>query len=130
MRLVNENLSTEQLAVHVAFGDDGPALSSRQDDDAERVTVEFGEDGVADDVPSPLGDLLVDTYPSIREAEGPDDVAAAYEATDLEDLTVADLEDRADKLGLDAEDIEGTGADGNVVKADWIRAIRDADADN
>lgn len=133
MRIVNERIHTNALAVKVVRDGDDLRAASPADDpaDVERREAEFGEDGVAEVDPD-FGAYLVDTFDPVREAEGPDDHAEAYTppSDDLEDMTVAELEDRADSLDIDAEDIEGSGADGNVVKADWIRVIRDAEAGN
>ena len=38
-------------------------------------------------------------------------------------MTVADLKALADERGIAESDIEGSGASGNVVKADWVRAL-------
>ena len=51
---------------------------------------------------------------------------------ELDTFTVAQLEDMGDVHGSEAVDIDGTGADGGVLKADWVRvleAARDAGPD-
>lgn len=45
------------------------------------------------------------------------------EAEDLSELKKGDLEIRAGQMGIDIESIEGTGANGNVLKDDLIDAI-------
>lgn len=42
---------------------------------------------------------------------------------DLEALTVTELKELAEKRGIAEGDVEGSGANGNVVKADWVRAL-------
>ena len=42
---------------------------------------------------------------------------------DLDALTVAELEDVGDGYGIEAKHIEGTGARGRVVRADWLRVL-------
>lgn len=42
---------------------------------------------------------------------------------DLNTFTVAQLEDMGDVHNIEAVDIDGTGADGGVVKADWVRVL-------
>jgi hypothetical protein len=49
--------------------------------------------------------------------------AEAPAKKDLEALTVSELEKLAEKRGIARGDVEGSGASGNVVKADWIRAL-------
>jgi large subunit ribosomal protein L20 len=52
--------------------------------------------------------------------------AAAAEApsnSDLEGMTVPELKKLADERGISESDVEGTGANGNVVKADWVKAL-------
>jgi len=43
--------------------------------------------------------------------------------SELEAMTVADLKALADERGIAESDIEGSGASGNVVKADWVSAL-------
>lgn len=43
--------------------------------------------------------------------------------TELEKMTVADLKKLASERGISEGDVEGSGASGNVVKADWVRAL-------
>ncbi len=61
------------------------------------------------------------------ETEAGDDEADAGDAegegSPLESWTTAELEDLGDEYGIEASDIEGTGAGGNVVKADWVRVL-------
>lgn len=42
---------------------------------------------------------------------------------ELEALTVPELEELAEKRGIDKGDVEGSGASGNVIKADWVRVL-------
>jgi len=51
-----------------------------------------------------------------KEAKGPS-------KTELEKMTVADLKKLAEERGIAESDIEGSGANGNVVKADWVRTL-------
>ena len=44
-------------------------------------------------------------------------------STNLASCTIAALEDLGDEYGIEAADIDGTGAGGNVVKADWVRVL-------
>lgn len=48
--------------------------------------------------------------------------AEAPSKADLEAMTVADLQELAGRHGITEADLEGAGASGNVVKADWVRA--------
>jgi large subunit ribosomal protein L20 len=49
--------------------------------------------------------------------------AEAPSKSELQSMTVADLKKLADERGIAESDIEGTGASGNVVKADWVKAL-------
>ena len=49
--------------------------------------------------------------------------AEVYPYVDLQAMTREELDEYAAQIGVDIEAIEGTGANGNVVKADVIRAI-------
>jgi large subunit ribosomal protein L20 len=49
--------------------------------------------------------------------------AEAPSTSELKAMTVADLKKLADERGIAEGDIEGTGASGNVVKADWVKAL-------
>jgi large subunit ribosomal protein L20 len=49
--------------------------------------------------------------------------AEAPAKKDLEAMTVSELEKLAERRGIAKGDVEGSGAGGNVVKADWIRAL-------
>lgn len=44
-------------------------------------------------------------------------------AKDLEALTVPELKELAEARGISEGDVEGSGANGNVVKADWVRVL-------
>lgn len=44
-------------------------------------------------------------------------------AKDLDALTVPELKELAEARGISEGDVEGSGANGNVVKADWVRAL-------
>lgn len=59
--------------------------------------------------------------PAPKKAEAPK--ADAPSKAELEKMTVADLKKLADERGISEGDIEGSGASGNVVKADWVRAL-------
>ena len=69
---------------------------------------------------------LIDAY---NEATGGDASAADADTGDArtgdsyDDMKVDDLQAEADRRGLT---VEGTGKDGNVVKADLIKALRGA----
>lgn len=58
------------------------------------------------------------------KAEKAEAKAPAEEPTkaDLEGMTVAELQELAGKHDVTEADLEGSGASGNVVKADWVRA--------
>jgi large subunit ribosomal protein L20 len=47
--------------------------------------------------------------------------AEAPAKKDLEAMTVAELQELAGEHGIAESDVEGSGASGNVVKADWVR---------
>lgn len=49
--------------------------------------------------------------------------AEAPSKSELEKMTVADLKKLAQERGIAEGDVEGSGAGGNVVKADWVRAL-------
>lgn len=66
------------------------------------------------------------------EAEEPAKKAAAGEKAapegptttkELDALTVPELKELAEARGIAETDVEGSGANGNVVKADWVRAL-------
>lgn len=63
-----------------------------------------------------------------KEAKAPKKAAPkkaekAPSKAELEKMTVSDLKKLADERGLAESDVEGSGANGNVVKADWVRAL-------
>lgn len=65
-----------------------------------------------------------------EEAAGPAPVAAPATVEipeNLEDMTKADLTALATKLGIEIDQIEGTGANGNVLKEDIKAAIEALD---
>tara|TARA_Y100000310_G_scaffold309531_1_gene353717 strand:+ start:4328 stop:4645 length:318 start_codon:yes stop_codon:yes gene_type:complete len=64
--------------------------------------------------------------------EGAPVVVEDDEGSALGSWTVPELEDMGDEYGIEAKDIEGTGAGGKVVKADWVRVLdaRMAEADD
>jgi hypothetical protein len=71
----------------------------------------------------PVPPDLVDAYNGgTRASDGSD---AQGEAIDYGSWDVDDLESKAKELGV-YDDIEGTGANGNVVKADLVKALSDA----
>lgn len=111
MKLVNEKHRTR----HVGFEVEGI-----------RHRVEFDGAGRAE-VDANLGKLLVDRFDSIREAKGPDDVAAGY----LEeqpwygvDATEA-AKALAEQAGIGPEDVEATGAGGRIIEKDVEKALAD-----
>lgn len=66
------------------------------------------------------------------DAEKPAKKAAAEEKAtpegpttkkELDALTVPELKEIAERRGIAEADVEGSGANGNVVKADWVRAL-------
>jgi len=59
--------------------------------------------------------------PAKKKAAAPK--AEAPSKADLGKMTVADLKKLADERGISEGDIEGSGAGGNVVKADWVRVL-------
>jgi hypothetical protein len=69
--------------------------------------------------PERLAAKLVElgAYEYVRDEPAPP-APPASEPDDLESLTVAELRERAGDM-----EIEGTGASGNVVKADLVRAL-------
>lgn len=58
------------------------------------------------------------------EAEGGDNEDTGE---DLNELTVAELQERAKSAGVDVEGLKGTGQGGRVLKADLIKAIEAAE---
>lgn len=56
------------------------------------------------------------------EAKPEKATAEAPSKADLEAMTVAELQELAGRHGIEESDLEGTGASGGVVKADWVRA--------
>lgn len=56
-----------------------------------------------------------------KEAAKPAAPAEAPSKKDLEGMTVPELQELAAGHGIAEGDIEGSGASGNVVKADWVR---------
>jgi large subunit ribosomal protein L20 len=58
-----------------------------------------------------------------KAAKSPKAAAAAPSKKDLEAMTVPELEMLAEKRGIAKADVEGSGAGGNPVKADWVRAL-------
>ncbi len=67
----------------------------------------------------------------VEDAEADETDAGGDQDSALASWTTAELEDLGDEYGIEAKDIEGTGAGGNVVKADWVRVLdaRMAEAD-
>jgi len=59
--------------------------------------------------------------PAKKKAAAPK--AEAPSKADLGKMTVTDLKKLAGERGISEADIEGSGAGGNVVKADWVRAL-------
>ncbi len=59
--------------------------------------------------------------PAEKKAAAPK--AEAPSKSELEKMTVADLKKLAQERGIAEGDVEGSGAGGNVVKADWVRAL-------
>lgn len=123
MEIVNDNHHTRTLTIR-----------EREDGDPagevlEETAVEFDERGRAE-VDDELGERLVGEFGSVREAEGPDDVAATYEREQgppgLE--TVDFASDRAREIaedeGLGAGDFEGETPTGETgFTADDVRGV-------
>lgn len=69
--------------------------------------------------------------PKKAEAEpkkaAPKPAAEAPAKADLEGMTIGELQEIAGQHGITEADLEGTGASGNVVKADWVRAAGGVD---
>jgi large subunit ribosomal protein L20 len=55
--------------------------------------------------------------------KAPAETAETPSKSELQSMTVAELKELAAKRGIAESDIEGTGASGNVVKADWVNAL-------
>lgn len=87
---------------------------------AEQASVAAPGGGVA-----PVGDFVTgdtggpDTPAPDASVTGPGDVPAGSPDS-YDDLTVPELQDLADERGLQ---VEGTGADGNVLKGDLVAAL-------
>lgn len=99
-----------------------------RDADGRRKKVSAGQV-----IPVPLGEAAQEAFADrIEPLDAGEDVSAedadaeAETTGDLGDLTVAQLRSRLEDLEIEEADIEGTGANGNVVKADLVRAIEDA----
>lgn len=67
--------------------------------------------------PEPKADAKDEKPKKAAEVEGP------TTKKELEALTVPELEELAEKRGIDKGDVEGSGASGNVIKADWVRVL-------
>lgn len=74
MWLVNENVDTRRLVFRQREGEAHDPSATVTDE----VVVEFQENGRAR-VSQEVGERLVQTHDSIREAEGPEDVADEFE---------------------------------------------------
>lgn len=61
------------------------------------------------------------------EKAEPKAAAEAPAKADLEGMTIGELQELAGQHGITEADLEGTGASGNVVKADWVRAAGGVD---
>lgn len=48
-------------------------------------------------------------------------------STDYTSMSVDELVALADKRGIDTDKIKGTGSGGNIVKADWVKALEKLD---
>jgi pyruvate/2-oxoglutarate dehydrogenase complex dihydrolipoamide acyltransferase (E2) component len=70
---------------------------------------------------SPIPPDLIDAYNS---AGGETAASETASETDYSKLQVEDLEQLAEERGLE---VEGTGKDGNVVKADLVKALQHSD---
>jgi large subunit ribosomal protein L20 len=49
--------------------------------------------------------------------------AAAPSKSELQSMTVPELKKLAGERGISESDVEGSGANGNVIKADWVKAL-------
>lgn len=79
MWIVNENPATSEIVLRRReVEEDEDREPNDTDPVAEEVRVEFLETGRAQ-VRQEVGKRLIEDYGSIREAEGPDDVAAFFE---------------------------------------------------
>lgn len=67
--------------------------------------------------PEPKAEAKQEKPKKAPEVEGP------TTKKELEALTVPELEELAEKRGIDKGDVEGSGASGNVIKADWVRVL-------
>lgn len=77
MWIVNENVDTRRLTLRTRASDEDREPDAT-DPVAEEVEVEFQENGRAR-VSQEVGERLIEQYEPIREASGPEDVAAEYE---------------------------------------------------
>jgi pyruvate/2-oxoglutarate dehydrogenase complex dihydrolipoamide acyltransferase (E2) component len=106
-----ENLSTPETPAEVEVDDDD------------------GEDDDPDDDPDdePEDDEPEEHEPSTpSEADQAVDDALSEVNGSWNSLTSPQLEVLADGYEIEASNIEGSGSGGNVLKADWIRAIQGA----
>ncbi len=93
-----------------ADGEDETSGSEEEEDPDE----EEGSDGEDQTPGTPSeADMIVDD--ALSEVNGEWDA-----------LTSVQLEDLADGYDIDAENIEGTGSGGNVLKGDWMAAVQRA----
>ncbi len=61
--------------------------------------------------------------PAAKPAAPPAKASEAKTRSELEALTVAELRELAETRGIDVDSIEGSGAHGNVVKADLVKTL-------
>lgn len=101
-----ESLSTPEAPAEVEVDDDEDE-DPGEDDDPDEDSEEHEPSTPSE------ADQIVDD--ALSEVNG------AWNA-----LTSSQLEDLADGYDIEASNIEGSGSGGNVLKADWIRAIQGA----
>lgn len=83
---------------------------------------------------TPKGDSKDETSSAGSRAQGSDSGSSSDEGEgeggeeeqDYEALTKAELEEEADRLGVDRDGIKGSGAEGAVLKADLVKAVKKA----
>ena len=97
---------------------------------------------VPDITETPGPDTTETPGPDITETPGPDEGKftpeepvdprhAAYDAVvtehgKIEDAPIRVLEDIGDAYGINEDNIEGTGARGRIIKADWLKILKKA----
>lgn len=69
----------------------------------------------------PAAQAEVEAKPEAKPAKKAE--AAAPTKSELGSMTVPELKKLAGERGISESDIEGSGANGNVIKADWVKAL-------